>query len=186
MSDIARRFSTVIQRNTSDTRRYAEMEALTGIPATSWNKAYNWKQRPTVEMLQAVGRLWPEYAYWLLTGTTDAKHGHVACQAESTQVYPERNFGPRNAARAYFLHVLEMFNRTYGDGHQYPDEVSEKEAHVRLSQLEMARDAEWRFMDEGNPSVEGMKRAQQALYAAEDRAMAIERKDLKSLGNESN
>uniref|UniRef100_UPI001ABBF396 hypothetical protein n=2 Tax=Pseudomonas TaxID=286 RepID=UPI001ABBF396 len=62
MQDIQDRFRAVIRHNTSDTRRYAELEALTGIPAASWNKAYNERQRPTAEMLQAIARQWPEYA----------------------------------------------------------------------------------------------------------------------------
>lgn len=171
MHSIQDRFSAVIRQKTSKTRRYAEMEALTGIPATSWNKAFNGKQRPTPEMLQAVGQLWPEFAYWLLTGVTDARHGHVSCRdGTPCQFYPERSYGPRSAARPYFMHTLEMFRHTYGDKNEYPTEVMEKEAMVQLVRLELAREGEELALQGGDATLDALKDMQATLAAAESRA----------------
>lgn len=154
MYSIQERFRSVILKNTSDKRRWSELEALTGIAATSWQKAFNLKQRPTSEMLEAVARLWPCFAFWLVTGVTDAKNGHVACgyYSAGTQFYPERPHVPRNAARPYFDHLLDMFRRCYGDGPSWGDEVLEKDAFVSLLRLEVARDAESQALSETEPN----------------------------------
>ncbi|WP_156924041.1 hypothetical protein [Stutzerimonas chloritidismutans] len=149
--DFYERFQSILRAHTSDARRWSEMEALTGIPATSWNKAFHGKQRPTLEMLLAVARLWPDYAFWLMTGVTDAKHGHVSCRkAAAKSFYPERSFRRRKAARGYFLHLIEMFNRTYGDGDGFESDAEELEARAELALLELARDNEEQLLN--NPT----------------------------------
>lgn len=174
MDNIVDRFKAVIRQNTSDKRRWAELEALTEIPATSWNKAWNGKQRPTAEMLQAVARLWPEYAFWLATGVTDAKHGHISCRMGAPrQFYPERPYAPRNAAKPYFAQLIESFNRTYGDGNPYESEIEEKEATVQLRRLEVAREAEELALNEldGTSAIEALKKAQTALQLASEQPL---------------
>jgi len=147
------RFRAVIHRNTSETRRWSELEALTGIPATSWQKAFNAKQRPTAEMLESVAQLWPEFAFWLATGVTDAKNGHVACvNGVSKQFYPERPSSQRNAAKPYFNQLIEMFRRSYGEGPGWLDAATERDAQVQLLKLEVARDAERLAFSEVEPS----------------------------------
>lgn len=170
MDNLIERFQAIIRLNTPEKRRWSELEALTNIPATSWNKAFNEKQRPTAEMIQAIARLWPEYAFWLSTGVTDAKHGHVSCRdGVIAKFYPERTYAPRNAARPYFLQLIDLFGRTYGKAHQFASESLEKEALVNLAQLEVARDAEEQAMTgiERESALEGLKRARDALAAAE-------------------
>lgn len=143
MDDIFERFKRVIRQNTSENRRWVELAELTGIPATSWNKAVNGKQRPTAEMIEAVGRLWPEYVFWMITGVTDAKHGHVSCRYKPGKAfYPERHYVPRNAAKRYFAQLIDSFERTYGDGEPYENHVEELEAKIQLAELEVAREAE--------------------------------------------
>jgi hypothetical protein len=143
MNNIADRFRAVILANTKEGRRWAELGALTDIPATSWQKAYNGKQRPTTEMIEAIARLWPCYAFWLATGITDAQHGHVSCRDGQVQAFfPERMYALRNAARPYFEHALDMFQRVYGTGRVLLPDGIRQEFEVKLLMLQIARNAE--------------------------------------------
>lgn len=140
------RFRAVILTNTSDGRRWSELAAGSGIPATSWQKAYTGKQRPTVEMIEYVARSWPSYAYWLATGVTDARHGHVSCRdGKVGAFYPEsdlRQIAARNAARPYFEQTVMMFRRVYGTGLALPTEEARSEEQLRLLTLMMTRNGE--------------------------------------------
>ncbi len=142
LSNIVDRFRKLIHANIDSSHRWAMLESQTGIAATSWQKAFTLKQRPTAEMLEAVARIWPANAFWLVTGLTDAKHGHVACAVGAADsFFPERHFATRAAARAYFEHACDMYLRAYKDEKLQPEEVA-REHEVRLLTLEISRDAE--------------------------------------------
>jgi len=74
---LPQRFNAIIDYVTSPTRRWKELEELTGIATHSWQKAYLGKQRPTSEMLEALAQHWPGYAFWLMTGITDLSALHL-------------------------------------------------------------------------------------------------------------
>ncbi len=57
---------------------WQRLEDLTGVTAARWRKVYTAQQRPTPDMVQAICRLRPQYAFWVATGITDAEHGHKA------------------------------------------------------------------------------------------------------------
>lgn len=71
------RFRAIIDWETSETRRWKELEEISGIATHSWQKAYLGKQRPTSDMLEAIAQKWPKYAFWLMTGITDLKSRNV-------------------------------------------------------------------------------------------------------------
>lgn len=171
MNSITERFQAIIRLNTSETRRWSEMEAFTDIPASSWQKAFNGKQRPTAEMLQAVARQWPGFAFWLITGVTDAKHGHVSCYGRRLgSFYPERPYALRNNAQPYFVQLVELFDHCYGARAAYESASQEKEAMVKLARLELARDAEELSLreSEGESSMDALKSARRALEVAQN------------------
>lgn len=56
---------------------WAHMEELTGIKASTWQNFSRGRQRANDEMLEAIGRVWPQYCFWLMTGKTDEAHGHL-------------------------------------------------------------------------------------------------------------
>lgn len=145
MDTIGDRFLQVVLANTQGSRRAAHMAAVTDIPASSWQKALDGKQKPTLDMLQWASRLWPTYAFWLITGITDARHGHVSCRNPGTQgaFFPERGMQPRNAAKPYFEQAIHMFRRVYGEGLSLHDRPEfHQEEMMRLLSLELARVAE--------------------------------------------
>jgi hypothetical protein len=142
MKTIADRFCKVIDANLDGSRRWATLEGHTGIPAASWQRAYNMKQRPTAEMLEAVARIWPANAFWLVTGITDAKHGHVACSVGNADAFfPERHFATRRAALTYFELASDMYLRIYKDEKPMSEEQT-AECEMRLLMLERSRDEE--------------------------------------------
>lgn len=140
MNDIPSRFRALITEKTSDARRWAELESLTAIPATSWNKAYHGKQRPTSDMLQALARLWPEHTFWLMTGVTDSKNGHIAC-GKSSAAYPEAAPPFNNPISAlYFAKAISMVTALERDGGERQDKVAEAADIRDLAVLEATRD----------------------------------------------
>ncbi|WP_137887635.1 hypothetical protein [Pseudomonas sp. 2FE] len=172
MDNITERFKAVIWSNTPEKRRWAELQTLTEIPATSWNKACIGKQRPTAEMIQAAAQLWPEYAFWMATGVTDAKHGHISCRdGGKRQFYPERRYELRNAAKPYFSQLIESINRRYGDANPFENAVEDCEAMVRIARLEVAREAEEQALnsEEGASAIEALRTARaQCLKSSTD------------------
>ena len=81
------RFILVLREGESQWGFWSRLEEATKIPAYSWRKAYARKQRPTSEMIEALCRLLPTYAFWIATGITDAENGH--CAPESALTFPE-------------------------------------------------------------------------------------------------
>lgn len=92
------RLLEIIKASASETRRYKEMEELTGIPGDRWKALYLGRQRPTSEMIEALCQARPEFAFWLSTGLTDPDHGHVA---PGDNGYPRKSVPMQNSA-AYF------------------------------------------------------------------------------------
>ncbi len=72
------RILEVIEWKTDSHRKFKHFEELTGISAQKWQNLGQGKQRANDEMLEAIGRVFPQYAYWLVTGKTDEAHGHVS------------------------------------------------------------------------------------------------------------
>lgn len=66
---------------------FAELERQTGISRASWKAVRHKKQRATSQMIEAVAKLWPDYAYWLACGDTEPEFGHVA-PASVPSAYP--------------------------------------------------------------------------------------------------
>jgi len=139
MFEIKDRFHAVVTAHTSPTRRWKELEDLSGIPAANWLAAIRNKQRPTAEMLEAAARAWPQYAFWLLTGITDCKHGHTTPIAKA---YPEHWNGPLANSNEYFAHAVHMYKTVYGSGPGYSSEEEQNEAIKRYRVLVELRQAE--------------------------------------------
>lgn len=78
----------------------------TGVPAQRWRNAFDRRQRPTSELIETAGRLWPQHAFWLITGITDAANGHVAPM--TAVAFPEHFYGQGDAATSYFRQSLAL------------------------------------------------------------------------------
>jgi hypothetical protein len=59
-------------------RRFKDLEEKTSINAGTWRQFFGGRQRATVEMISAICERWPQYAFWIATGVSDAEYGHIA------------------------------------------------------------------------------------------------------------
>lgn len=59
--NLSDRLKIVINSETKSSRRYAELEAISGIPADNWKSFWHGKQRPTADMIEAVCKNWTIY-----------------------------------------------------------------------------------------------------------------------------
>ncbi|VVE76260.1 hypothetical protein PAN31117_05362 [Pandoraea anapnoica] len=73
-----KRICELIEHVTNADRCWRDMEDLTGIPSKRWQNVSRGLQRPTSEMIEAIGHVWPQFAFWLVTGRTDAASGHTS------------------------------------------------------------------------------------------------------------
>lgn len=72
------RILEIIEQKTEAHRKFKHFQELTGISAQKWQNLGQGKQRANDEMIEAIGRAFPMYAYWLVTGRTDESHGHTS------------------------------------------------------------------------------------------------------------
>lgn len=72
------RIKILIKKKANPRTPWAHMEQLTGIRASTWQNFERGRQRANDEMLEALGQVWPQYAFWLMTGETDPEHGHLS------------------------------------------------------------------------------------------------------------
>ncbi len=85
---------------------WERLSERSGIPAQRWRNAFDRRQRPTSELIETAGRLWPQHAFWLVTGITDAVNGHIA--PLTAVAFPERFYGQMDAATNYFRQSLAL------------------------------------------------------------------------------
>lgn len=153
MNTLQERLRAVIETVTDERGRFAELEKLTSISANSWKSFWHGRQRPTCDMIEAACTHWPQYAFWISTGITDAKYGHVDHKGEAS--FPEKRRARRQKAEMYWQAAiewcgLERFFAAHPEVDKYEGNQTQN-LHVWLLELEIGRNAE-----------------QQALAAIED------------------
>lgn len=57
---------------------YPRLEQLTHVAAKRWRNFVTGAQGATIEMIEAISRVKPQYAFWITTGITDPERGHIA------------------------------------------------------------------------------------------------------------
>lgn len=100
----------------------------TGIMSRRWRKLYARGQRATSDMVEAMAKVFPQYAFWLVTGVTDATNGHIA--PATAQVFPERTRALWAAdecepCKRYFELSLALAERAYEMGPSARSRLSE-------------------------------------------------------------
>jgi len=61
------------------------LEAKSGIKSTTWANVRLKKIRINEEHLEAIVKLFPEYAYWITTGKTMPEAGQISPEIEETR-----------------------------------------------------------------------------------------------------
>ena len=97
---INERVRLVIETVTPPTRRFVALEDSTGVKAETWRTWWNREGKPSADMIEALAKAWPEFAFWVSTGIDDFAHGHIAPNSPK-----ERQ---RSAAKDYFLAAIQF------------------------------------------------------------------------------
>lgn len=110
---------------------WTELGKSSGIETTRWRRVYDRKQRITSDMLEVLAKKYPQFAFWLVTGITDAVNGHVA--PANAQIFPERLYGESGSDDVqYFSHSLALANElTEKNGISFNDENERLNAYQR-------------------------------------------------------
>lgn len=102
--NLSERLRQIIEAVTSPTRRFVALEEQTGVKAETWRTWWNRGGKASADLIQAAGQTWPEYAFWLVTGTDDFYNGHTS---PPTSVTEKSSFRERDAAKAFFQKKIE-------------------------------------------------------------------------------
>ncbi|MGX2030181.1 MULTISPECIES: DNA-binding protein [Methylocaldum] len=62
-----------------------ELERKTGIDRMRWSNIKRQHVRAGAPEIEAVGNLWPQYAYWLVIGLMQPEAGHISPEIEETR-----------------------------------------------------------------------------------------------------
>ncbi|MCY0915289.1 hypothetical protein INH39_08450 [Massilia violaceinigra] len=102
--NLSERLRELIEVVTPPTRRFVALEEETGLKAETWRTWWNRGGKASADMIQAAGKTWPEYAFWLVTGTEDFFSGHTSPRIRKS---PHVQLRERSAAKAVFLKMIE-------------------------------------------------------------------------------
>lgn len=74
--NIDTRLKLLLMCITDSKNDWKALERETGINAEKWRQFRRGATKASTSMLDAVGKTWPQYAFWLMTGVSDERHGH--------------------------------------------------------------------------------------------------------------
>ncbi|WP_308924600.1 hypothetical protein [Janthinobacterium sp. J1-1] len=107
---ITDRLLEIIEAETQQRNRFKTLEDATGIAKDSWTAVWHRRQRPTAEMIEAIAKLWPDYAFWLACGDTEPERGHVAPITTAVS-YPIVNGVPQHWASAERIYKQKLLDK---------------------------------------------------------------------------
>lgn len=128
--NIDERLIFLIERQTQPSRRFKELEELTKISANRWQSVWHKRQRPMPDMLEIAAQIWPEHAFWLITGITDVEHGHVAPSGVVPTLEPMEK--STNATRDYFNVQIQCKRKVDGNSFWGSDAYLHADPHEKL------------------------------------------------------
>ncbi|WP_413443982.1 hypothetical protein [Herbaspirillum frisingense] len=148
-ASVRKRLQQIVAAEVPEKGRFGWLEEQTGIPRATWQSLYRRETAsPSGEMIQAIGRLFPRYAFWLATGLTDSHYGHTL--PRHSKSFPEGHVGNwHKRFDDYFSHCMEMQMKVYGSeapyvGDEYQDAVAMMfHLHwLRNKEIEMLKESE--------------------------------------------
>jgi hypothetical protein len=109
MTTIGDRLKTLLISAIAERGRFKSLEQLTQIKEQHWKNWWYGQQRPYDLMIQAIARLWPEYALWIATGIDDPEQGQFSAEAIKPSV-ADRTYTGRYLRRK--VEFDELFQTT--------------------------------------------------------------------------
>jgi hypothetical protein len=131
------RLRQLIEMNVKVTRRNADLESLTDIPASAWASWWAGRARPSSEMLSAICTIWPEYCLWLMTGAPDVIAGQFTPETPKEE---RQEAAVRLLRRRTELTSLKIGSKQEGGGGDFSEwEVDELWALSQVRERELKR-----------------------------------------------
>lgn len=106
--NIDTRLKLILTCLTNNKNDWKSLERDTGIAAEKWRQYTRGTTKASVSMLDAVGKTWPQYAFWLMTGVSDERHGHHP----PNQIWAFPNFDPHQERRETKTGVEDNYEKT--------------------------------------------------------------------------
>jgi hypothetical protein len=109
MQGIREKIIAIVEAETSHIKRFKLLSELSGISADTWKNVWHRRQRATEEMIAFVGKKWPDYAYWMVTGDTEPEFRHVAPKTyvQEYPIFRGEKSEAASAERRYRIALLE-------------------------------------------------------------------------------
>jgi hypothetical protein len=140
------RLKILLEMNTRPTRRFADAESHTDIPARQWASWWNERAKPSPEMLSAVCIAWPQFVLWLMTGATDEVAGQISPDTHPAKI--------KEVTTSYLQYVCKKQSLKDGSIHEggggdWADwECDEANARYTVRIKELARELKRRMSED--------------------------------------
>jgi hypothetical protein len=93
MTIVTERIIKIINDKLPKKGAFTHLEEATGINARSWGHVYNRRTTTGIEHLEAIVKMFPEYAYWIVTGKTIPEAGQTSPDLEQLEELKKRIYG---------------------------------------------------------------------------------------------
>lgn len=157
---ISARLRAIIEYAVPVKGRIGWLEEHTGIPRGTWQTFLRRTDAtPGGDMVQAVARLFPRYAFWLASGLTDQDFGHT--NPRGSKCFPEHPaHEDQKRFDDYFSHCMALQMNVYGDGAVMMEE-EQRISDDRLKELKRLRRSEIEMLriEEENRAIEQRNKA---------------------------
>ncbi|AEC19136.1 hypothetical protein PT7_0596 [Pusillimonas sp. T7-7] len=127
------RLALLVQCKLQNKNDWKRLEELTGVKSVKWRHLHAGViKQPSVDMIEALCKLYPQHAFWLTTGLTDYEAGHTA--PEIHLAFPgtlESGLGnlpgQQEATVRYFKECLEILGTCWQEWMDYVQKNSKVE-----------------------------------------------------------
>jgi hypothetical protein len=150
LEGVGHRLGQIITSETEEKGRFTWLERKTEIGRKTWHTWWIRSSMPSGNMIEAAGRLWPQYAFWLCTGMTDEQYGHTMPNLAMCKNFPEyKNINTRDKFQEYFYFCMHMQNKLYGDSQNFGYEKETMgEAYKELKRRQILRNQQMQSLNE--------------------------------------
>jgi hypothetical protein len=90
---IKQRLIEIINHRTPNRGRYGLLEKQTGISAQVWQHVYHGRTNLDAKHIEAIAKIFPEYAYWITTGQTIPEAGQTSPDLEQLEALQKKVYG---------------------------------------------------------------------------------------------
>ncbi|MFY3858114.1 hypothetical protein ACOTH4_28345 [Achromobacter xylosoxidans] len=114
--DIEVRMRLLINEVLHEKKDWKGLEQLTGVKSVKWRHFHSEVTKASLEMLEALFRTYPEYAFWLATGISDEDAGHLAPlkhEFPGRPIEDHPTFARQAATSAYFRDCQQAADLTW-------------------------------------------------------------------------